>query len=214
MNRIDPLQLRRIGYFCVPPLGEQEEELGWHGKNQRHLENLIEEARGDFKIRAKILEELERLSGYLFENVPEGSHANVFLCRTAVGVATPWDVPFLIKMLFWDSVLNHRDNSFISILLEGIREKGYAEDVEALLLFHQELGKPQRLFYYEKSEPEKKSENKPIPFPGIVWLREQVMEIVQICRDRGPRESEAARIAGGPSGIPQISGFLWPGAGE
>lgn len=191
MRRIDTLRLGLIGYFCVPPLNEQEEKLGFHRKNRCYLNNLVEEARGDFQVRIEVFGELERLNGNFFEDAPIGSFANIFLCRTAIEMSTPWEVPILIKMLFWPSVLNHRDNSFISILLEGIREKGYAEDVEALLIFHRELGKPQRFYYSECNR------DKSIPLPGMVRLRKQVMGIISICQDRGPRESEVTRIEGG-----------------
>lgn len=206
MRRIDTLRLGLIGYFCVPPLNEQEEKLGFHRKNRYYLNNLVKEARGDFQVRIEVFEELKRLNGNFFEDAPIGSFANIFLCRTAVEIATPWETPILIKMLFWPSVLSHQDNSYISILLEGIREKGYVEDAEALLVFHQELGKPQRYYYSE-------GDGTSVASPGMIRLRAQVAEIIGICRNRGPRESEAARIAGGAPSA-QGSDFLWTGAGQ
>ena len=190
MRRIDLLGLRRLGFFCAPPLGEREEELGPYRKNRQYLNELGEATKNDSQVRLEVFEELKRLAGHFFENAPAGSFANNFICRAAIELATSGEVPFLIDMLFWHSVLNHRDNSFIAILLEGIKEKGYAEDAEALLCFHQELGKPQRYYYSE-------GDNKLVPFPGMVRLREKVMEIIRICRGRGPKESEAARIEGG-----------------
>lgn len=192
MKFVNLLKSAHLGYFYAQPLGEQEKELGIYKKNRLHFDNLVAEAQTDPNLRKEIFEELEWLACHFPENPPEGSHANVLVFRLAIKLATVWDAPFLIKMLFCPAVLNHRDNSFISILLEGIRQKGYAEDADALLVFRQELGNPQRYYYLEG-----KGDDELIPMPGMVWLREQVMEVIRICRNRGLRESEVTRIEAG-----------------
>jgi len=159
-------------------------------------------------VRADVFGELERLAG-CFPEEPEGSFANIFVCKAAVKLASPWETPILIQMLCWDRVLNGRDTSLISILLKGIAEKGYAEDAAGLEVFHRELGSPERLYYRE-------GEGGPfISLPGVVRLRERVKGAIGACLARGPRESEAARIAAGaPASKIKGEGFLWPAADD
>lgn len=203
MSLIDSLKLEKLGYFYAPPLGDGEIMQGWYKKNNTYFRRLVLKSSSDSIIQKKVFEELKRIDG-VFPEEPEGSFAKIFICRLAVELASAWDVPFLCNMLFWDSVLNHRDNSYISIILGGIQNKGHLEDVSSLELFRHEICKPERLFY-------KDGDGLLFELPGIVRLRQEINSAINTCKHRGSIESEAARISGGYA---KISGFLWPGAGR
>lgn len=182
--------LNLIAPFFSPP--ENPRGLGreWVQKNRTHLNGLVARA---VEVRKEFFEEIESLNGY-FPIAPEQSSAHVFICKAAAKLAGPWEVSFLVKMLWWNQVLNARDNSYMAILLEAISQKGYSEDAEALEKFHRELGKPERLYYQDGT-------GALIPFPGMIRLREEVRRAIKSCRSRGLRDKSVSDV------------FLWSSAG-
>ncbi len=165
----------------------------WVRKNRQHLKNLTENAN---ELRGSFFAELETL-GRCFPSAPKDSLAHLYICRAAAELAVSWNIPFLIEMLWWDDVLNVGDSSCLDVLLVAIGQKGHGEDVEALEMFHRELGKPER-FYYEEGN------GNLVPYPGMVRFREKVKLVIRSCRLRGPRPTEFK---------PKLNGVPWSAAG-
>ena len=182
-----------ISYLFEPPLGAEEEKLGWLGKNIRHVNYLIEEANHEANstISKNIFEELKELMTKSLIVEPPESFALVCMCKLVAGVAEPWEIPCLVKLLYWGPVINARDNSCIAVLIEAVKEKGYSQDVRELKRFDMELGKLERYSYQDGAGAR-------IPFPGMINLRLSVRGAIEHLKIRGPR------------GEPSIVGGLTP----
>lgn len=174
MNESSPSLIAPLVFGEKDTLNGEARRESIQQKN-KYINELVENAS---QVRRLFFEELRKNVG--FPPSVDQRMTNLLVCKTAVLLADPWEVCFLLEMLWWEEVINTRDTSLIFLLLKGIEEKGHMEDVSFLEKFHQELGKPERLCYQD-------GEGRVIPFPGMVRLRQRVKEVISVCRWRGQR---------------------------